>query len=158
MIYDIVISDQAETDLREIFEYIAFELQAPENASGQLDRLEACIMDLDHMPKRYRQYELASLWCLPLSKQCRLCCSPAELFQSGKAPYQTFSIKLFTTGPVKTSPGWCLLDTAQADTPFLSGSSRQPSPHGRRHLHNRGAHHGLNAPHGQPGPPSGQKT
>ena len=30
MIYDIVISDQAETDLREIFEYIAFELQAPE--------------------------------------------------------------------------------------------------------------------------------
>ena len=35
-----------------------FELQAPENASGQLDRLEACIMDLDHMPKRYRQYEL----------------------------------------------------------------------------------------------------
>ena len=28
MIYDIMISDQAETDLREIFEYIAFELQA----------------------------------------------------------------------------------------------------------------------------------
>ena len=46
MIYDIVISDQAEIDLRGIFEYIAFELQAPENASGQLDRLEACIMDL----------------------------------------------------------------------------------------------------------------
>lgn len=58
MIYDIVISDQAEIDLRGIFEYIAFELQAPENASGQLDRLEACIMDLDHMPKRYRQYKL----------------------------------------------------------------------------------------------------
>ena len=58
MIYDIVISYQAEIDLRGIFEYIAFELQAPENASGQLDRLEACIMDLDHMPKRYRQYEL----------------------------------------------------------------------------------------------------
>ena len=58
MIYDIVISDQAEIDLRGILEYIAFELQAPENASGQLDRLEACIMDLDHMPKRYRQYEL----------------------------------------------------------------------------------------------------
>lgn len=58
MIYDIEISDQAEIDLRGIFEYIAFELQAPENASGQIDRLEACIMDLDHMPKRYRQYEL----------------------------------------------------------------------------------------------------
>ena len=33
-------------------------MQTPENVSGQLDRLEACIMDLDHMPKRYRQYEL----------------------------------------------------------------------------------------------------
>ena len=32
MIYDIVISDQAEIDLRGILEYIAFELQAPENA------------------------------------------------------------------------------------------------------------------------------
>lgn len=52
MIYDIVISDQAEIDLRGIFEYIAFELQAPENASGQLDRLEACIMDLGYMQKR----------------------------------------------------------------------------------------------------------
>ena len=30
MIYDIVISDQAEIDLRGIFGYIAFELQAPE--------------------------------------------------------------------------------------------------------------------------------
>ena len=33
-IYDIVLSDQAEIDLRGILEYIAFELQAPENASG----------------------------------------------------------------------------------------------------------------------------
>ena len=44
MIYDIVISYQAEIDLRGIFEYIAFELKSPENASGQLDRLEACIL------------------------------------------------------------------------------------------------------------------
>ena len=33
-IYDIVLSDQAEIDLRGILEYIAFELQAPEDASG----------------------------------------------------------------------------------------------------------------------------
>lgn len=44
MIYGIVISYQAEIDLRGIFEYIAFELQTPENACGQLDRLEACIL------------------------------------------------------------------------------------------------------------------
>ena len=53
MIYDIEVSDQAEIDLRGIFGYITFELQAPENTSGQLDRFEECIMDLDHMPKRY---------------------------------------------------------------------------------------------------------
>ena len=40
MIYDIVISYQAEIDLRGIFEYIAFELKSPENASGQLDGLK----------------------------------------------------------------------------------------------------------------------
>jgi toxin-antitoxin system, toxin component, relE family len=44
MIYDIVISYQAEIDLRGIFEYIAFELQTPENACGQLDRFEAFIL------------------------------------------------------------------------------------------------------------------
>lgn len=75
MIYDIVISDQAEIDLRGIFEYIAFELQVPENASGQLYRLEACIMDLDHMPKRYRQYELEpwksrGLHIVPVDNYC----------------------------------------------------------------------------------------
>ena len=36
MIYEIEISEQAEVDLRGIYEYIAFELLAPENASGQL--------------------------------------------------------------------------------------------------------------------------
>ena len=43
--------------MREIFEYIAFELQSPENAIGQLDRLEEQILSLDAMPKRYRKYE-----------------------------------------------------------------------------------------------------
>ena len=41
-----------------INQYERKDMQTPENVSGQLDRLEACIMDLDHMPKRYRQYEL----------------------------------------------------------------------------------------------------
>ena len=39
-------------------QYERKDMQTPENVSDQLDRLEACIMDLDHMPKRYRQYEL----------------------------------------------------------------------------------------------------
>ena len=57
MIFEIEISDQADNDLRDIYEYIAFELQSPENASGQLDRLEESILGLDQMPERFREYE-----------------------------------------------------------------------------------------------------
>ena len=54
MIYEVELSEQADSDLRGIFEYIAFELQSPENASGQLDRLEEQILSLDTMPERYQ--------------------------------------------------------------------------------------------------------
>ena len=57
MIYEVEVSEQADSDLRGIFEYIAFELQSPENASGQLDRLEEQIISLETMPERYRRYE-----------------------------------------------------------------------------------------------------
>lgn len=57
MIFEVEISAQADVDLRGIYEYIAYELQSPENASGQLDRLEENIMKLDQMPERFRQYE-----------------------------------------------------------------------------------------------------
>ena len=56
MKYDVRISEEADRDLRGIFEYIAFELLAPENAIGQLNRLEEAIGGLDHLPKRFRQY------------------------------------------------------------------------------------------------------
>ena len=57
MIYEVEVSEQADSDLRGIFEYIAFELQSSQNASGQLDRLEEQILSLDTMPERYRKYE-----------------------------------------------------------------------------------------------------
>ena len=57
MIYEVEVSQQADSDLSGIFEYIAFELQSPQNASGQLDRLEEQILSLDTMPERYRKYE-----------------------------------------------------------------------------------------------------
>jgi len=56
MTYDVQISGQADRDLRDIFEYIAFELLAPENAVGQLDRLEDAISKLDDMPEKFRRY------------------------------------------------------------------------------------------------------
>ena len=57
MIYEVEIYEQADSDLRGIFEYIAFELQSPENASAQLDRLEKQILVLNTMPECYRKYE-----------------------------------------------------------------------------------------------------
>ena len=46
MKYEVEVSEQSDRDLREIFEYIAFELQSQENAIGQLDRLEEQILSL----------------------------------------------------------------------------------------------------------------
>lgn len=57
MSYFVRISDQAEKDLRSIFEYIAFELQSVQNAVGQLDRLETAIASLSEMPERWIRYD-----------------------------------------------------------------------------------------------------
>ena len=57
MSFKIKITEQAEKDLRGIFEYIAFELKSVQNASGQLDRLEKNIMGLNSMPERFRAYD-----------------------------------------------------------------------------------------------------
>ena len=40
MSYHVQMTDEAERDLRGIFEYIAFHLRSLENASGQLSRLQ----------------------------------------------------------------------------------------------------------------------
>ncbi len=56
MNYKIILTNDADADLREIYEYIAFELQAPENAAGQLDRLEEHILGLQTFPERFRKY------------------------------------------------------------------------------------------------------
>lgn len=58
MIFKVVISAQAEEDLREIFEYIAFELLSPENAVRQLERLEKQILSLSEMPERFQKYDI----------------------------------------------------------------------------------------------------
>ena len=57
MIYSVKITGQAETDLWEIYKYIAYELRATQNAAVQLDRLEQNIYSLNQMPERYRRYE-----------------------------------------------------------------------------------------------------
>lgn len=77
MIFEIEVSDQADIDLRNIYEYIASELQSPENASGQIDRLEKSIMGLDQMPERFREYEKEpwhsrGLHIMPVDNYCVL--------------------------------------------------------------------------------------
>lgn len=57
MIYEVTTTEQAESDLRCIYEYIAFELLSPENAARQLDRLEEHIIGLETFPEKYRAYE-----------------------------------------------------------------------------------------------------
>ena len=56
MIYDVMLTEQAESDLRGIYEHIAFELLEPDYAKGQIDRLEKHILDLANFPKKYREY------------------------------------------------------------------------------------------------------
>ena len=57
MSYSVKITNEADNDLRSIYEYIAFELKSIETAIGQLDRLEQSILKLSEMPERYKQYE-----------------------------------------------------------------------------------------------------
>lgn len=55
--YEVIITHQAEHDLRRIYEYIALERFSPENAAEQLDRLETAILGLDIFPDSHRLYE-----------------------------------------------------------------------------------------------------
>ena len=77
MIYEIKITDQADNDIRNIYEYIAYELQSPENANRQLNRIEKCIMSLYDMPERHRFYDSEpwksrGLHIVPIDNYCIL--------------------------------------------------------------------------------------
>jgi toxin ParE1/3/4 len=53
MKYKVVLTNQADTDLRDLYEYIAFILLEPETAAKQLERIEKVILSLDEMPERF---------------------------------------------------------------------------------------------------------
>lgn len=57
MSYSVVLTAPAKNDLREIYKYIAFDLQSEQNAAMLLDRLEKAIGSLRTMPERFRVYE-----------------------------------------------------------------------------------------------------
>ena len=57
MSYKVILLNQAEEDIRAIYEYIAFDLQSQQNAVGQINRLEKEILGLDQMPERFGKYK-----------------------------------------------------------------------------------------------------
>ena len=57
MIFNVVYSSEARQDLRDIYEYIAYELLVPEIAAGQVDRIMKAARSLEQMPMRYTRYE-----------------------------------------------------------------------------------------------------
>ena len=57
MSWRIFYTKKAKQDLREIYEYIAYELLVPETASEQTRRIMKEIKTLDEMPRRYPLYE-----------------------------------------------------------------------------------------------------
>lgn len=57
MIFNVVYTSEARQDLRDIYEYIAYELLAPETAAGQTERIMKGARSLEQMPMRHRLYE-----------------------------------------------------------------------------------------------------
>lgn len=52
-IYSVLYSREAKADLSGIYSYIAFDLEAPDTAKRQINRIRKGIRSLDFMPARY---------------------------------------------------------------------------------------------------------
>lgn len=57
MSWNIVYTEQAECDLRDIFEYIAFNLLVLDTAKKQTRRIMDAILSLEEMPMRHSLYD-----------------------------------------------------------------------------------------------------
>ena len=53
--YKVMIHPRAIRDLDNIYEYIAKEKLAPENAKGQVDRIKKAILSLDTFPQSHQE-------------------------------------------------------------------------------------------------------
>ena len=53
--YKVMIHPRAIRDLDNIYEYIANEKLAPENAKGQVDRIKKAILSLDTFPQSHQE-------------------------------------------------------------------------------------------------------
>lgn len=55
--YRVEITNEALKNMEEIYDYIAEELQAPENAMGQYNRIADAILSLDTFPEKFKVLE-----------------------------------------------------------------------------------------------------
>lgn len=55
--YKVQITDKALADMEEIYNYIAIQLQAPENAIGQYNRIAKAIEELNLFPEKVKLME-----------------------------------------------------------------------------------------------------
>ena len=55
--YKVQITDKALADMEKIYNYIAIQLQAPENAIGQYNRIAKAIEELNIFPQKVRLME-----------------------------------------------------------------------------------------------------
>lgn len=52
--YEIQVTEEALSDMKDVYRYIAEKLLSPENALGQYNRIADEILSLDTFPERYR--------------------------------------------------------------------------------------------------------
>lgn len=52
--YTVQVTEEALSDMEDIYRYIAEKLQSPDNALGQYNRIADEILSLDAFPERYR--------------------------------------------------------------------------------------------------------
>lgn len=52
-VYQVIYSSQALDDIRKIYSYISYELQVPDTALAQVNRIRSQIKSLNFMPSRY---------------------------------------------------------------------------------------------------------
>lgn len=56
--YTLEITEEALADMEQLYQHIAVNLQSPENAMGQYNRIADAILKLDTLPDRFRIMDL----------------------------------------------------------------------------------------------------
>ena len=56
--YKVMLTRRAVRDLDDIFSYIAYEKQSPENAKGQTDRIRHALQSLDTFPQSHQERQV----------------------------------------------------------------------------------------------------